>query len=669
MSNHLQGEHSPYLLQHAENPIDWYPWGTEAFEKARQEDKPVFLSIGYATCHWCHVMAEESFQNSRVAEILNRSFVSVKVDREERPDVDALCLQVCTALNGSAGWPMTLLLSPDQKPFFAGTYLPRESRDSQPGLIPLLLAVEQKWQQDRASLLQAGEELIAWLRRDLFSGQGTEPDSLLLSRAVAQLTESYDAEYGGFGTAPKFPTPHKLLFLLRYAALSGDKKARQIAEHSLQQMARGGIFDHFGGGFARYSTDREWLAPHFEKTLYDNALLALAYTEAWQNGHLLLYRQTAEATLDYCLRTLRSAEGAFYSGQDADSDGEEGRFYLFTPEEVKSVLGEDNGRHFCECYDITADGNFRGKSIPNLLLNDRWRMLPEGYGEFREQLRRFRETRCELRTDTKLLTGWNGLLLKALARAGRVFEREDYAEAARKLARFLLNRSGGNQPENLYAVCYEGVPPTLPATLDDYVFLALGLLELYEADFDSSILCAALALAEQISLRFADPAGGFFLSSDRSDALILRPKELYDGALPSGNGAAAYLFDLLGRMTGQQRWRDAAQTQLRFLASGSEPAPSGIVSGLNALLSLVYPTKELVCASENPPALLRSIAARHTPELTVLLKRPDDNLLSLAAPFTASLTQRDGKPTFYLCQNGVCSLPFFEDGAGSVSNS
>ena len=661
MSNHLSNERSPYLLQHAENPVDWYPWGEAAFEKARREDKPVFLSIGYATCHWCHVMAEESFADERVAEILNRSFVSVKVDREERPDVDAVYLQVCTALSGSAGWPMTLVLTPEQRPFFAATYLPRESRGRQPGLIPLLLAIEQKWRRDRSSLLKTGEELTDYLRRASAAPAGGEPGQELLDRAAGQLAESYDAEYGGFGAAPKFPTPQKLLFLLRYAALSGDKKARQMAEHSLQQMARGGIFDHFGGGFARYSTDREWLAPHFEKTLYDNALLALAYTEAWQEGRMALYRQTAEKTLNYCLRELRSPEGGFYSGQDADSDGEEGKFYLFTPAEVKNLLGEDAGRHFCECYDITEEGNFHGKSIPNLLLNDRWRMLPEGYGEYRERLRQYREGRWGLCTDTKLLTGWNGLLLAALARAGRVFDRADFAEAARSLARFLLETAGCERPESLCAVCYEGEGPRLPAQLDDYVFPALGLIELYEAEYDPALLAATQGLAEQVLLHFADEKGGFFRTSDRAEALILRPKEVYDSALPSGNGAAARLFDLLWRLTGQARWGEAAEAQLRFLAGYGEQAPAGLVSGLSALMSRVYPTRELVCVAEGPTPLLKSVTARYAPELTVLLKRPGDTRLSELAPFTADLAQKDGKPTFYPCQGGACGLPFTEN--------
>ena len=660
MRNHLQNERSPYLLQHADNPVDWYPWGPEAFEKARVEDKPVFLSIGYSTCHWCHVMAEESFENDRVAQILNRHFVSVKVDREERPDVDAVYMEVCAALNGSGGWPLTVIMTPEQQPFFAGTYLPRESRGQYMGLIPLLTAVAVKWETDRASLLRAGAEITEHIRADRPLGGG-EPDEDILRRAVEQLTASYDKEYGGFGTAPKFPAGHNLLFLLRYAALADAKDVRAMVEHTLQQMVRGGIFDHLGGGFSRYSTDREWLAPHFEKTLYDNALLALCYTEAWQDGHLALYRDVAEATLDYCLRELRADCGGFYSGQDADSEGVEGKYYLFSPDEVKAVLGEDHGRHFCECYDITEEGNFQGKSIPNLLLNTRWQLLPEGYADFREKLRLYRAERCALRTDKKLLTGWNGLLLMALSRAARVFADARYAAAARELAAFLLESAGAAEPERLRAVCYEQGGPGLPAQLDDYAFCALGLLEFYALDYDTSLLLRAEALARQILLHFADGKAGFFRTADTAEVLIKRPKESFDGALPSGNSAACVLFDLLGRLSGRELWREASLRQLRYLCCHAENYPAGSAFGFIALLHLLYPTRELVCVCRELPGLLKSITGKYAPELSVLVKRPGDGALAVFAPFTEPFVMQRDKATFYLCSGGVCSLPFTEE--------
>ena len=660
MPNHLIQQHSPYLLQHAENPVDWYPWGPEAFEKARREDKPVFLSIGYATCHWCHVMARESFEHPAVAEVLNRDFVAVKVDREERPDVDAVYMEVCTALNGSGGWPLTILMTPEQKPFFAGTYLPRENRGQYMGLLPLLKAVAAKWKRNRAELLAAGEQVTAMLRQES-AAPAAEADAALLGKAAAQLAASYDKEYGGFGTAPKFPAGHHLLFLLRYAKLAGDKAARRMVEHTLQQMYRGGIYDHLGGGFARYSTDREWLAPHFEKTLYDNALLALCYTEAWQEGRLPLYRQVAEATLDYCLRELRSDCGGFYSGQDADSEGEEGKYYLFTPAELTAVLGPDNGRHFAECYDITEEGNFHGKSIPNLLLNQRWNLVPEGYADFRETLRLYRAERCPLGTDRKLLTGWNGLMLLALSKAAWVFEDRRYLQNAEALAAFLLEKAGAGTPESLCAVCYEDAVSPLPAQLDDYAFTALGFLELYRASFDPAHIARAAALAAELPAHFADPAGGLFRTSDRGEALIKRPKEPFDGALPSGNGAAAVLFDQLFRLTGESVWAERCDAQLAYLASQAQRYPAGAAFGFLALLSRVYPTRELVCVCEQIPETLRRVSATYAPELTLLLKRPGDTALAAIAPFTAAFTQQEGKPTFYLCQNGTCSLPFTEE--------
>ena len=659
MENHLKGQQSLYLAQHAENPVDWYPWGEEAFEKARREDKPVFLSIGYATCHWCHVMARESFEDPKVAEILNRHFVAVKVDREERGDVDAVYMEVCTRLNGSGGWPLTVIMTPEQKPFFAGTYLPRESRGGQMGLIPLLRAVAQKWELDRDSLLKTGEDVAALLRREAPAGE-EEPGEEMLRKALSQLMGSFDKEYGGFGTAPKFPTPHNLLLLLRAGKLADSKALRQAADFTLQQMYRGGIYDHIGGGFARYSTDREWLAPHFEKTLYDNALLAYAYTEAWQEGHYALYRRVAEETLDYCLRELRSDLGGFYSGQDADSGGEEGKYYLFRSQEVRTVLGEEEGRHFCECYDITEEGNFHGKNIPNLLLNQRWSLLPEGYEDHRERLRLYRGERMALNTDRKLQTGWNGLMLSALSKAAAVFGDKRYAAAARELGKFLLERAGAAEPERLRGVCYEQASPFLPAQLEDHVFCALGFLELYGLDYDPKWILRASALGRYLPEHFADPAGGFFRTCDQAERLMVRPKEVFDGALPSGNGAAALLFDRLFRVTGESCWQELWLAQLGFLCARAGRYPAGMASGCLGMLSMVYPSRELVLAAAEPTESLRAVRGRYAPELTVLLKRPGDRLLEEAAPFTAPFAQKEGRPTFYLCQGGVCALPYTE---------
>ena len=654
MANRLQNERSPYLRQHAADPVDWYPWGEEAFRRAREEKRPVFLSIGYSTCHWCHVMAQESFRDAAVAEVLNRCYVPVKVDREERPDVDAVYMRACVAVNGSGGWPLTLLLTPEQQPFFAATYLPKASRGRQMGLLPLLRAAAERWARDPEGLRRTGAELTEALRQEALGGGDTEE---LPRRAAGQLMAAYDAEYGGFGTAPKFPAPHNLLFLLRYAQEKQDKKLRAAVDKTLQQMARGGIFDHLGGGFSRYSTDREWLAPHFEKTLYDNALLALCYTEAWQDGRLALYRSVAERTLDYCLRELRDEAGGFYAGQDADSGGEEGAYYLFTPAEVGAVLGEREGKDFCACYDITEEGNFRGKSIPNLLLNQRWQLVPEGYGALREKLRHARQERMPLGVDDKVLTAWNGLMLMALSRAARCFDSASYADAARELADFLEREMGG--AEALHARWCRG-ERRFAARLDDYAFYALGLLELYRLDYEPDCLRKAEALAEQILARFADPAGGFFLTPADGETLILRPKESADGALPCGNSAAALLFRMLWRLTAKTEWREASQRQTDFVRSACARYPASAPFGLCAALDEEGETKELLCAAPDGevPAMLRDMDRKYMPGLQLLLKTPSRaGALAEAAPFTAAVAAPKDKAVYYLCEDGSCRLP------------
>ena len=657
MSNKLINESSPYLLQHSENPVDWYPWGPEAFEKARAEDKPVFLSIGYSSCHWCHVMEKESFEDINVARILNRYFVSVKVDREERPDIDSVYMDVCSALTGSGGWPMSIIMTPEQEPFFAGTYIPRDNRPGQMGLMSLLMSVADMWQKNRAELLKTAGEVSRFIRSPQKSGS-TVPDEAFLKSAAEQLYDSYDAEYGGFGTSPKFPAAHNLIFLLRYSKLSGDKKAREIAEHTMQQMYRGGIYDHIGGGFCRYSTDREWLAPHFEKTLYDNALLALCYTEAYQDGRLALYKQVAEDTLDYCLRELRSPQGGFYCSQDADSQGVEGKYYLFTPDEVKKTLGEDTGRHFCECYDILPEGNVHGKNIPNLLINQRWQMLPEGYDRLREKLRQYRPERCELFTDTKILTSWNGLMLTALARAARVFNSSRYLSAAVQLADFLIKKDGDPGFEHLTSCCTGG-RCSIEANLDDYAFLALGLLELSQIYYAPGYLSAARALAVQITRHFPDPEGGYYLSSDRAEKLIKRPQEIYDGAMPSGNSGAALVFDRLFRLSAEPEWRDALDALLCRICSHSEKYPAGCTCALSALMSRVYPTKELLCASKDIPEALDTILSQYAPELSILVKNPENSAeLAEFAPFTADIPIPEEKAALYICSGGRCDIPY-----------
>lgn len=659
MGNALLNERSPYLRMHGENPVDWLPWGEEAFERARREDKPVFLSVGYSTCHWCHVMARESFEDEAVAALLNAYFIPVKVDREERPEVDSVYMSFCTAMNGSGGWPLTVLLTPEKEPFFAATYLPKENRRGVMGLIPLLRGVAVQWQRDSRRIRETASKLVSQLARE-DSADGGGPSEALLKSAAEQLRASYDSEYGGFGSAPKFPAAHNLIFLLRLSKLSGDKSLRAMAEHTLRQMYRGGIYDHLGGGFCRYSTDREWLAPHFEKTLYDNALLALCYTEAWQDGRLALYREVAEDTLDYCLRELKAPEGGYYCGQDADSGGVEGAYYLFDEAEVRAVLGEDDGRHLCQGYDITPEGNFHGKSIPNLLINQRWNLLPEGWDGLRERLRIYREGRMELMTDIKQLCSWNGLMLMALSRAARVFSDRRYLLEARELAEFMAASfySGGRLQERL---C-EG-ELRFEAQLDDLAFYALGLLELYDARHDIADIERAAALAGEIAGRFKAADGGYYRTADDAEPLPLRPKERFDGALPSGNSAAALLFDRLSRLTGSERWRSAAEEQLKFICGGVGEYPAGCCFGLLAALSEVYGTKELVCASADGtlPEPLRALLTRYEPALTVLLKTTENaERLKALAPFTGDMSPQNGRSAYYVCTGGVCALPVTE---------
>lgn len=656
MSNRLKNEASPYLRQHSENPVDWYPWGKEAFEKAKAEDKPIFLSIGYSTCHWCHVMAHESFEDKALADILNENYVPVKVDREERPDVDSVYMQACTALNGSGGWPLTVVTTPEGAPLFVATYLPLENRGGRMGLKTLLSALAKKWQSERADLMQSSGEIMNFLRREAARGRG-EAQPELPQRAAGQLMASYDSEYGGFGKAPKFPSPHNLLFLMEHSKLSGVKKLREAVENTLRQMYRGGIYDHFGGGFCRYATDREWLAPHFEKTLYDNAMLALCYVEAWQEGHLALYRNVAEATLDYCLRELKAESGGFYSGQDADSEGKEGAYYLFDEREVKGILGGEAGKHFCECYDITAEGNFEGRSIPNLLLNQRWNLLPEGYEEYREKLRIYREERMSLFTDEKILTGRNGLMLMALSRAAKAFGDRRYLMEAQELAEFMrtkLSRGG-----RLYAMRV-GEELKHPAQLDDMAFYALGLLELYDADFDPEHIARAAALTGEIIENFSDEAGGFFRTAHDAEKLILRPKEIFDGAIPSGNSAVAVLLSRLYRLTGRAELGRALDRQLDFIAGSLGEYPAGAAFAMTAFTLREQGSREMVCAlpDEKLTDELRAVMSRWAPELSLIVKTPANGArLAAIAPFTADMQPQNGKAAYYICKDGSCSLP------------
>ena len=651
MSNRLSTERSPYLLQHAENPVDWRPWGPEVFEEAKRTDKPVLLSIGYSTCHWCHVMAHESFEDETVAQAVNAAFLPVKVDREERPDVDAVYMAACLAMNGSGGWPLTVLLTPDQKPFWAGTYLPKDQ------LLHLLRKAARLWREDRAGVLATGDTLTAHLQQEGQARPGT-PSRELVRQAVSQFAQSYDERWGGFGAAPKFPTPHNLIFLLRYAQLAKEEHAREMALHTLNNMYRGGLFDHVGGGFSRYSTDQHWLVPHFEKMLYDNALLALAYTEAFQHTRCPIYGEITRRTLDYVLRELSGPQGGFCCGQDADSDGVEGKYYALTPDELAQALGGVDGLRFCQWYGITPEGNFEGKSIPNLLGQSQFDQDSEDMAALREQVYAYRLSRTALHRDDKVLTAWNGLVMAALARAGLVLDEPWYLDAARQTAEFLaekLTTSDGR----LLARWRDG-DAAHPGKLDDYAFLAYGLLELYSATFDASYLTRAVGLADcLLKLFFDGERGGFYPYASNGEQLLTRTKEAYDGAMPSGNSIAALVLFRLSRLTGEMRWREAADLQLSWLAGAAEGYPAGHSFAMLACLEELWPTAELVITAQKPPEELRGFL-REAPRLglTVLVKTQENaGTLAALAPFTKDYPIPAQGAQYYLCQGGACAQP------------
>ncbi|MGN1001965.1 MAG: thioredoxin domain-containing protein [Oscillospiraceae bacterium] len=656
MANRLKQEKSPYLMQHGENPVDWYPWCEEAFQKAEREDKPIFLSIGYSTCHWCHVMARESFEDPEVAGLLNRDFVSIKVDREERPDIDAVYMSVCQAMTGSGGWPLTVFMTPDQKPFFAGTYFPKHGGYGRFGLTELLERVADLWKNNREELLKTGNQITAAIHQAP-AGIGRKPDHMLAERAYTQLAQRFDHKWGGFGAAPKFPTPHNLLFLMRYAEAEREANAGKMVETTLENMAKGGIFDQIGGGFSRYSTDAMWLVPHFEKMLYDNALLLMAYTKAYQHTKREFFADTAHRTARYLLRELTGGEGGCFCGQDADSDGVEGKYYVFTPEEVRAVLGEEDGAEFCRLYGITPSGNFAGKSIPN-------RIHSSGSGWEREdprleKLYHYRLQRTKLHKDDKILLSWNSWTMIALARAGRFFEEPSYLDAAIRIRDFIESKMV-DEKGRLY-LRYRDGEAAYVGQLEDYAVYALALLELYGGTFDVRFLDASIHRAAQMVELFEDrKKGGCYMTAFDGEQLITRPRETYDGAMPSGNSVAAVVLQTLAAMTGSPEWQAAADRQLSFLAGEIAEYPSASCFGLLAVMDALYPHRQLVCVSRDglPGEAAAYLKAHPAEDLLVLLKTGDNgDALAECAPFTRDYPVPERGAMYYLCENGACKAP------------
>lgn len=663
-TNRLVNEKSPYLLQHAHNPVDWYPWGNEAFSKAKAEDKPVFLSIGYSTCHWCHVMAHESFEDTEVAAVLNKNFISIKVDREERPDVDAVYMSFCQALTGSGGWPLTVLMTPGQKPFWAGTYLPKTPRRGLPGLLDLLNAAAHTWETDRKRLTAAGDTIVSSvLYRDekdsnSFSGVGRDT----FRKAYLRFQQTYDERWGGFGSAPKFPVPLNLMFLLKYAVLEKDTKAQMMAEYSLTQMYRGGIFDHVGGGFSRYSTDEKWLVPHFEKMLYDNALLSEIYLETFSRTKLPLYRLAAERTIGYVFRELTSVDGGFYCGQDADSDGVEGKYYTFVPEEIRRVLGAEDGNAFCGWFGITTAGNFEGKNIPNLIENSQYDEINPRMDKFCAKLYEYRLKRTKLQKDDKVLTAWNALMIAALSDAWRILRKPEYLSAAEKAWKFVKEHL---TDKNLHVYHrWRNGESAGTGQLDDYAFTVFALLKLYDATFNADYLLWAEELCGEMIEHFFDgDKGGFFLYADYGERLVTRPKEIYDGAVPSGNSVAALILVRIARLTGEKKWTEYKERQLDFLCADTQRFPDGHSAALLAFMNEIYSSGELVCvtADTKVTAELESFLKENDfPLLSVLVKtKENQHALEKAAPFTGNYPFPKNEAAYYLCRNGTCNAPVY----------
>ncbi len=677
--NRLIGEKSPYLLQHAYNPVDWRPWGVEAFERARQEDKPILLSIGYSTCHWCHVMEKESFEDDEVAEIMNRVFVSIKVDREERPDIDHTYMTVCQIMTGGGGWPLNIVMTADRKPFFAGTYFPKNSRHGRIGLIELSERIEHLWLNDRAQIDDATEKIVTALNVPAPRGVSGALDLEVLRTAFQQLSQRFDPKYGGFGEAPKFPTPHNILFLLRYWKRSGDERSLQMVTKTLDQMRLGGIFDHVGFGFHRYSTDAQWLTPHFEKMLYDQAMLALAYTEAYQATSKISYKKTAEEIFDYVLRDLTSPEGAFYSAEDADSEGEEGKFYLWTLDEIRGALPDTEANLVERAFNVFSMGNFKeettqsltGRNILHLKrpleqLNGQLgfseNQIQEIWESARKRLLQIREKRVHPHKDDKILTDWNGLMIAALSKASRVFGNKAYAVAAGKAANFIITSMCDTDGRLLRR--YRLGEAGLSAHVDDYSFLVWGLLELYETTFEPQYLKIAVDLNKDFVQRFWDKEqGGFFFTANDSEKLLVRQKEIYDGATPSGNSVAAMNLIKLSRITGSTELDSMASDIGKAFSGPLTQFPSAYTQFLLFLDFLLGPSFEVVVVgpkgSTETENILSHLNASYIPNKVVVFKpcgEEDSDIISIAS-YTKDFGMVNQRATVYVCGNYTCESP------------
>ncbi|MCF7797508.1 MAG: thioredoxin domain-containing protein [Lentisphaeria bacterium] len=676
-TNRLVNETSPYLKQHAHNPVDWFPWGDEAFEKAIQEDKPIFLSIGYSTCHWCHVMAHESFEDPAVAAYLNEHFVSIKVDREERPDVDHVYMAVCQAMTKSGGWPLTIVMTPAKEPFFAGTYFPRESRGGRIGILELLERIRDVWENARESVYNSTNEIINHLEKSGEIPAGPALTDSTAHVAARDLADHFDTQYGGFREAPKFPSPHTLTFLLQQTQITGDVSFQAMAVKTLTEMRLGGMYDQIGGGFHRYSTDRKWHLPHFEKMLYDQALLVMAYTDAYQITRNDLFRRTVTETIDYLVRDMRSVDGVYFSAEDADSEGEEGKFYTWRYEDIEAIVGQTRIALLADEFSLSVSGNFleeatRQPTGLNILhLSDVPEKLAERSGltveqwwqrweQDRQALLAEREKRIRPDRDEKILTDWNGLTIAALAKAARVLGRPEYATRAREVADFVLANLMRTDGTLLHHYAPSGT--AVPAFLDDYANFIWGLRELYETVFDTRYLEAAVTLQRtQDALFWDDSRGGYFFTPANGERLITRAKEVYDGAYPSGNAVSAANLFYLARITGEPVWESMLEKLNQAFSQQVQRVPEGFTALLAAITISRTGFREIVVTGPpNHPAtqeMLRLIQDRYDPFKVLLYRNPEDALLTELAPFTKDQVPINGRPTVYICENYACREP------------
>ncbi|MGD8718265.1 MAG: thioredoxin domain-containing protein [Candidatus Zixiibacteriota bacterium] len=662
-ANRLAGENSPYLLAHAHDPVDWHPWGEEAFARARAEDKAVFLSVGYSTCHWCHVMQRESFQNPEIAAQMNAAFVCVKVDREERPDVDHLYMAACQVMSGAGGWPLTVVMTPEGRPFFAGTYFPPQARYGRPGMDELVPRLAGLWAERRDEAAAASDEVVGLLSRMSGGAGGGELTEDLLRTAFAELAADFDERNGGFGRAPKFPMPVNLLFLLRYGRRAGNAPAREMAGKALRAMRRGGVYDQLGFGFHRYSTDAEWRVPHFEKMLYDQALLAMAYAEAYQAAGDPFYEETAREVFEYVGRDLTSPDGTFYAAEDADSEGEEGRYYLWTVDEIRAALPPEEAAAVISAYGVKVEGNFAdeaGDGPPGR--NVLYLEGPEtaDLAAAREKLLAVRGERLRPHRDEKILADWNGLMIAAYAKAARAFGEATYAGSARRAADFVLRRMRDREGRLYHSRRESG--DGVPAFLDDYAFLTWGLIELYEATFEVSYLASALDLAVDTWGLFWDhEAGAFHFTPAREGGLIVRKKEFYDGAVPSGNAVATVNLLRLARLTGDAVWEERAAAATRAMAGPAARSPAGTPFFLAAADWALGSSLEVVVAGDaaapDTREMLRALGRVYLPHAVVLFKAAGDDELGSYAEYTKTLKAINGRATAYVCRDFACRTP------------